>query len=88
MHILERGLGSVGKVRILGILASDRVGLTRYALEQRSGLRYNHLIKALRSLLEIGWVEEIPIKPKKYKINEDNEVVRHLVEFFLRVGYI
>jgi len=64
------------------------VGLTRYALQQRGSLNYDDLARGLKALQEIGWVEEILTNPKRYNLNEDNEVVRHLLEFFTKVGYI
>jgi len=35
-------------------------------------------------MVEIGWVLEMPTNPQKYKINEDDETVRHLLEFLSR----
>jgi len=82
-RVIERGLGSVAKIRILRILSREG-GLTRYLIQQRSGLRWNSVITSLSDLVEIGWVIEVQTNPQKYRINYDDETVRLLMEFLSR----
>jgi len=87
-EIVEAGLGSVGRIKILQLLAREREGLTRYAIEQRTNLKWDNIVDNLKVLVELGWVEELKINPLKYKINLDNDIVKNLVEFFQEVGYL
>jgi len=82
--IIEKGLGSVAKIRILRILSKEGEGLTRYLIQQRSGLRWNSVITSLSDLVEIGWVIEVQTNPQKYRVNMDDEVVRNFLEFLSR----
>jgi len=86
--IVEAGLGSVGRIKILQLLARERGGLTRYAIGQRTNLKWDHIVDNLKVLVELGWVEEQKINPLKYKINLDNDIVMNLIEFFQEVGYL
>jgi len=83
-RVIERGLGSVAKIRILRLLSKEGEGLTRYLIQQRSGLRWNSVITSLSDLVEIGWVIEVQTNPQKYRVNMDDENVRHFLEFLSR----
>ena len=84
---IEAGLGSSGRLKLLRYLSRNPEGITKYAIEQ-SGLRYGDVTANLRVLVEIGWVEELPTQPRKYRINLDNGIVNALIEFFQKSGYL
>jgi len=86
---IEEGLGSVGKLRILRILAKDvDKYYTKYALEKKTGLKRVNLRNDLEALKSIGWVIEYEHEPRKYKLNKDNHTVNSLLDFFRKARYI
>ena len=86
---IEDGLGSVGKFRILRLLAKDADKCyTKYALEKKTGLKRVNLKNDLEDLKSIGWVIEYEHEPKKYKLNKDNHTVNFLLDFFRKTRYI
>jgi hypothetical protein len=85
---VETGLGTVGRLKILQVLAKDGGNtLTKYGLEVECGLRHQEVVRNLRALLEIGWIEPLSTKPIKYALNLDDKIVNNLVDFFHRIGY-
>ncbi|MFH1327274.1 MAG: hypothetical protein ABIH76_00240 [Candidatus Bathyarchaeota archaeon] len=86
---IERGLGTEGRLRIMRTLIKkpDEV-FTKYQLERLVYLKPIAVRKNLNVLTEIGWVQELPYQPRKYKVNMDKETVRHLANFFEKTGYI
>jgi DNA-binding transcriptional ArsR family regulator len=74
-EILVAGLGSPTKLRILMLLAKSRDALTRYAINKGAWTSDRDAIKALRTLMELGWVLELQVKPVKYRLNRDNAIV-------------
>jgi predicted transcriptional regulator len=87
-EVVEAGLGSIGRIKILKILSRNREPLTKYAIAKQTGLRHKDLVANLRILVGIGWVEELQTRPIKYKVNMENEIVSSLVEFFYKARYI
>jgi len=86
---MEEGLGSVGKLRILRVLAKNMdKSYTKYALEKQTRLKRVNLRNNLRDLKSIGWVIEYDHEPKKYKLNKDNRTLNSLLDFFRKAGYI
>lgn len=86
---LEAGLGSVGKLRIMRVLASRKEeAYTKYALERITGLKPADVRNDLKALTLIKWIKEYPYVPRKYKINVDHPTVTFLIEFFRKTGYI
>lgn len=86
---LEKGLGSRGRLRLVGILARHpHEYFTRYALEKLSGVRSTWLRADLRALIELGWVRELPTEPRKYQLNHANPTVVQVTEFFRQVGFV
>jgi DNA-binding transcriptional ArsR family regulator len=81
-EILVTGLGSPTKLRILMLLAKSRDPLSRYIVDTRAFVNDRDAVKALKTLVELGWVLELPVKPVKYQLNRDNAIVGRLVEFF------
>jgi len=86
---LEVGLGSVGKLRIMRVLARRKEeAYTKYALERATGLKPVDIRSDLKSLTLMKWVKEYPYRPKKYKINMDNPTVAYLIDFFIKARYV
>lgn len=85
---IERGLGSVGRIRILRrMIESSDEFFTKYALERRTGLKPVDVRSNLKVLVELDWVKEYPYDPRTYRVNMENETVRLLAEFFRKVKY-
>jgi len=79
---IEKGLGNPCKLRILrALMTNPNKPLTRYMLRKHAGLKAREVQKHVAALVELGWVEEIPYKPTKYRINKQNYDVKRLVEF-------
>ncbi len=85
---IEAGLGSLGRLKILGALAGGKEFLTKYALERDTGLKPVDVRSNLKVLVEIGWVEEYRYQPRKYRLNLENPNVAHLVHFLNETRYI
>jgi DNA-binding transcriptional ArsR family regulator len=87
--VVEKGLGSIGRLRILRVLASGKVvSQTKYSLERKTGLKPIAVRKHLKILMETGWVKEHDYNPRVYTLNPDNPKTKVLVDFFKSVGYI
>jgi DNA-binding transcriptional ArsR family regulator len=87
-EIVEQGLGSIGKVKILKALAEGEKLATIYVLHKKTHLKREDIKRNLRDLIEIGWVMETRLANAMYSINEGNDYVKQLIIFFSRVGYI
>jgi len=87
-RIVEEGLGSASRLRILSVLTSEgEPSQTKYGLEKRIGLKPIDVRKHLRVLVETGWVKEHDYDPPVYTLNLDNPKVLSLVDFFKKIGY-
>jgi Fic family protein len=79
---IETGVGNPCRLRILrALMKSPNKPLTRHLLQKRTLLNPREVKKHLEALVDLGWLEEIPYKPKKYRINRQNEDVRRLADF-------
>ncbi|NIN53561.1 MAG: hypothetical protein GTN80_10660 [Nitrososphaeria archaeon] len=86
---IEKGIGSRGRLRILGELAKDTEKyFTKYSLERLTGLKPVHVRAGLKVLVELGWVEEYIYRPRKYRINLEDEDVDHIIRFLKVIRYI
>ena len=86
---VERGLSSVGRLRILRILANgENASQTKYGLERLTGLKPVDVRKHLKILLEIGWIKEHDYVPPVYTLNFENSKIESLVVFFQKIGYL
>ena len=56
--------------------------LTKYMLEKYTHLNAREINKHLKVLIDLGWVEQIPYKPLKYRLNRDREDVNRVLKFF------
>jgi DNA-binding transcriptional ArsR family regulator len=86
IELLVAGLGSPTKLRILMLLSKSRDPLSRYIVDTRAFVNDRDAVKALKTLVELGWVLELQGKLVKYRLNAENEIVGHLVEFFMATG--
>jgi hypothetical protein len=66
------------------LLARTREDLSRYAVDKGAQASDQDAARALKTLVELGWVLELQGKPIKYRLNRDNAIVGHLAEFFAK----
>jgi DNA-binding IclR family transcriptional regulator len=86
--IVEQGLGSIGKIKILRALAEEKKLLTVYGLHKKTHLKREDIKRNLADLVKIEWVVEQKISNSLYSINRENTYVQKLVLFFYEIGYI
>jgi Fic family protein len=86
--IVEEGLGSIGKIKILRALAEEKKLLTVYGLHKKTHLKREDIKRNLAELVKIEWVIEQKINNSLYSINRENTYVQQLVLFFYKIGYI
>ncbi len=86
--IVEQGLGSIGKIKILRALAEERKLLTVYGLHKKTHLKREDIKRNLSELIKIEWVIEQKISNSLYSINRENKYMQRLVLFFYEIGYI
>lgn len=86
--IVEQGLGSIGKIKILRALAEEKKLLTVYGLHKKTHLKREDIKRNLAELIKIEWVIEQKINNSLYSINRENKYVQRLVLFFYETGYI
>lgn len=86
--IVEQGLGSIGKIKILRALAEERKLLTVYGLHKKTHLKREDIKRNLAELIKIEWVIEQKISNSLYSINRENKYMERLVLFFYEIGYI
>jgi Fe2+ or Zn2+ uptake regulation protein len=87
-EIVEIGLGSIGKIKLIKALSDADKMATVYSLHKKTNLKREDIKRNLSDLVEIGWVKETKLANKMYRANKDNEYVNHLMIFFRAVGYI
>jgi hypothetical protein len=87
-EIIEDGLGTLGKIKILKSLAENGRMLTIYVLHNKTRLKREDIKRNLNDLMEIGWVKETRMANKMYALDLQNEYVIQIISFFRNVGYI
>lgn len=87
-EIIETGLGTIGKVRIIKALAEESKLVTVYVLHKKTHLKRKDLKNNLDDLVRIGWVTQTRYASVVYALNRQNKYVSRLVEFFSDAGYI
>ncbi|HYZ51482.1 MAG TPA: hypothetical protein VE593_11385 [Nitrososphaeraceae archaeon] len=87
-QVVETGLGSIGKIKIMKALAEENKMLTIYALHKKTHLKREDIKRNLIDLIKIGWVNENKLVNVMYSINRENDYVTHLMTFFYNVGYV
>jgi hypothetical protein len=86
-EIIETGLGSIGKVKIIRALAEENKLATIYLLHKKTHLKREDIKSNLNDLVKIGWVNHTKYANIMYGLNRENKYVNRLVEFFNEVGY-
>jgi DNA-binding IclR family transcriptional regulator len=87
-EIIETGLGSIGKIRIIKALAEESKLATVYVLHKKTHLKREDIKNNLDDLVRIGWVTKSKYANVMYGINRENSYVSQLIEFFNDVGYV
>lgn len=87
-EIIEIGLGSIGKIKILKALAEENRLATIYVLHKKTHLKREDIKSNVLDLVKIGWVTQTKYANMMYGINRDNKYVSELIVFFNNVGYI
>lgn len=87
---VDRGLGSVGKLKILRLLMQQsHHAFTRYEIGKKVTIDSVSIRNDIKILMEINWVTEFKVQHlRKYSINLDNPIVNELIDFFREVGYV
>jgi response regulator of citrate/malate metabolism len=85
---LEKGLGSLGKIKLVKALAEEDRMMTIYSLHKKTHLKRDDIKRNLKDLVEIEWVIEEKLANVLYRLNRQNENVQHLLTFFKNVEYI
>lgn len=85
--IIETGLGSIGKIKILKALAEEGKLATIYVLHKKTHLKREDIKNNLDDLIKIGWVKQAKYANIVYGINRENKYVGRLLEFFNDIGY-
>ena len=86
--IVEKGLGSIGKIKILRALSEEKKLVTVYTLHKKTHLKREDIKRNLAELVKIEWVKEQKMGNNVYSINRENKYVQKLVLFFYDIGYI
>lgn len=86
--MVEKGLGSVGKVKIIKALAEENKMATIYFLHKKTRLKRDDIKNNLRDLVQIGWVNQSRYANMMYSLNSENTYVSRLVEYMREVGYV
>jgi hypothetical protein len=86
--IIELGIGSIGKIKILKALAEENKMVTIYVLHKKTGLKRENIKRNLKDLITIGWVLAKKMVNIMYILNRENEYVQNILIFFANIGYI
>lgn len=78
---IEKGLGSLGKIKLLKALAEEDRMMTIYSLHKKTHLKRDDIKRNLKDLVEIEWVIEEKLANVLYRLNRQNENVQHLLTF-------
>ena len=87
-QVVEAGIGSLGKIKIIKALAEERKMVTVYVLHKKTHLKREDIKNNLDDLLRIGWVRQIKSASVVYAINRDDPAVMRFVSFLRDVGYL
>lgn len=87
-EIIEIGLGSIGKIKIMKALAEENKLATVYVLHKKTHLKREDIKNNILDLVNIGWVTQNKYANVMYGINKDNKYVSELIDVFNDVGYI
>lgn len=80
---VERAIGNACRLKIIkALMKHPNKPLTKYMLEKYTHLNAREVKTHLKVLTELDWVEEIPYKPLKYRLNRKKEEVKRVTELF------
>ncbi|MEP0826182.1 MAG: hypothetical protein HRF40_11915 [Nitrososphaera sp.] len=85
--IIETGLGSLGKIKIIKALAEENKLATVYVLHKKTHLKREDIKNNLEDLVKIGWVTQSKYANMMYGLNRENKLLSRLIEFLNEVGY-
>jgi hypothetical protein len=87
---VEKGLGSVGKLKILRLLLErPNHAFTRYEIGKNVSNDPTSIRNDLQALVQIKWVTEFKVQHlSKYSINLNNDIVKRLAHFFRELRHI
>jgi hypothetical protein len=85
---IEKGLGGLGKIKLIKALAEEDRMMTIYSLHKKTHLKREDIKRNLNDLIEIEWVKEEKLANILYRLNRQNENVQHLLTFLKNVEYI
>ncbi|MDW0282305.1 MAG: hypothetical protein QN720_07355 [Nitrososphaeraceae archaeon] len=86
--IIEKGLGGLGKLKLIKALAEEERMMTIYSLHKKTHLKREDIKRNLSDLIDIDWVREEKLANILYRLNRQNENVQHLLTFLKNVEYI
>ena len=87
-EIVEIGLGSIGKVKIIKALEEQGKMVTVYTLQKKTHLKREDIKRNLNDLIKIGWVKESKLANIVYSLNKEDHYIICIIAFFKEVGYI
>ena len=87
-EIMEIGLGSIGKIKIIRALAEENKLTTIYLLHKKTHLKREDIRTNVNDLVKIGWVNQNKYANVMYTINKENKYIRELIKCFNEVGYL
>lgn len=85
---IEKGIGGLGKIKLIRALAEEERMMTIYGLHKKTHLKREDIKRNLGDLIEIDWVREEKLGNVLYRLNRQNIIVQHLLTFFKNVEYI
>lgn len=86
-EIVEIGIGSLGKIRIISALAEENKLATIYLLHKRTHLKREDIKNNLSDLVSIGWVCQSKYANLVYSINRDDPLVMRFIACLKEMGY-
>ena len=86
-EIIEEGIGSLGKIKIIRALAEENKLATVYLLHKKTRLKREDIKNNLDDLVKLGWVRQNKYANLMYAINEENPYVIRFIAFMKEVGY-
>ena len=86
--IIEKGLGGLGKLKLIKALAEEERMMTIYSLHKKTHLKREDIKRNLSDLIDIDWVREEKLANVLYRLNRQNEIMQHLLTFLKNVEYI
>ncbi|MGI0002149.1 MAG: hypothetical protein ACRD42_03610, partial [Nitrososphaeraceae archaeon] len=66
---IEKGLGSLGKIKLVKALAEEDRMMTIYSLHKKTHLKRDDIKRNLKDLVEIEWVIEEKLANVLYRLN-------------------